>query len=153
MENQINYAGHEETKSILGVGWGPFSLRDPLNPPCFCIQSSRSWNQCCKFYLLQYIFRLHQLSQSQTLVFFFPFKSQIGKLEEGLNPPSWNMLHFHGTYLGLVIKTGLVTGIISLTVSIFAIFTLNFVIFILNLIQWNCEINRKESQSEGLLLH
>lgn len=27
------------------------------------------------------------------------------------------MLHFHGSHLGLVIKTGLVTGIISLTVS------------------------------------
>jgi hypothetical protein len=38
-------------------------------------------------------------------------------LQEGLNPPSWNMLHFHGSYLGLVVKTGLVTGIISLTVS------------------------------------
>ncbi|CAI0431879.1 unnamed protein product [Linum tenue] len=42
----------------------------------------------------------------------------IGKLEEGLNPPSWNMLHFRGEYLGLVIKTGLVTGIISLTEGI-----------------------------------
>ncbi|KAK2965406.1 hypothetical protein RJ640_001483 [Escallonia rubra] len=44
--------------------------------------------------------------------------SVIGKLEEGLNPPSWNMLQFHGSYLGLVIKTGLVTGIISLTEGI-----------------------------------
>ncbi|KAL8471019.1 hypothetical protein ACS0TY_033552 [Phlomoides rotata] len=44
--------------------------------------------------------------------------SVIGKLPEGLNPPSWNMLHFHDTYLGLVIKTGLVTGIISLTEGI-----------------------------------
>ncbi|KAK6146779.1 hypothetical protein DH2020_020648 [Rehmannia glutinosa] len=42
----------------------------------------------------------------------------IGKLEQGLNPPSWNMLHFHGSYLGLVIKTGLVTAIISLTEGI-----------------------------------
>ncbi|KAK6122348.1 hypothetical protein DH2020_043968 [Rehmannia glutinosa] len=37
----------------------------------------------------------------------FAFKAQnhgitvIGKLQEGLNPPSWNMLHFHGSYLGL----------------------------------------------------
>ncbi|OAY25239.1 hypothetical protein MANES_17G078000v8 [Manihot esculenta] len=44
--------------------------------------------------------------------------SIIGKLQEGLNPPSWNMLHFHGSYLGLVVKTGLVTGIISLTEGI-----------------------------------
>ncbi|KAF2305515.1 hypothetical protein GH714_006132 [Hevea brasiliensis] len=54
----------------------------------------------------------------------FAFKAQhhgisiIGKLEEGLNPPSWNMLHFHGSHLGLVMKTGLVTGIISLTEGI-----------------------------------
>ncbi|KAK4762885.1 hypothetical protein SAY86_008653 [Trapa natans] len=44
--------------------------------------------------------------------------SVIGKLQEGLNPPSWSMLHFHGSYLGLVIKTGLITGIISLTEGI-----------------------------------
>ncbi|KAL2235100.1 UNVERIFIED_CONTAM: putative sulfate transporter 3.3 [Sesamum indicum] len=54
----------------------------------------------------------------------FAFKAQnhgisvIGKLQEGLNPPSWNMLHFHGSYLGLVMKTGLITGIISLTEGI-----------------------------------
>ncbi|GMN38765.1 hypothetical protein TIFTF001_007997 [Ficus carica] len=44
--------------------------------------------------------------------------SVIGKLQEGLNPPSWNMLLFHGAHLGLVIKTGFVTGIISLTEGI-----------------------------------
>ncbi|KAE8698997.1 putative sulfate transporter 3.4 [Hibiscus syriacus] len=54
----------------------------------------------------------------------FAFKAQhngisiIGKLQEGLNPPSWNMLQFHGSHLGLSIKTGLVTGIISLTEGI-----------------------------------
>ncbi|XP_031389086.1 probable sulfate transporter 3.3 [Punica granatum] len=54
----------------------------------------------------------------------FAFKAQhhgisiIGKLQEGLNPPSWDMLHFHGSYLGLVMKTGLITGIISLTEGI-----------------------------------
>ena len=41
---------------------------------------------------------------------------QIGKLPQGLNPPSWNMLRFQHSHLPLVIKTGLVTGIISLTV-------------------------------------
>lgn len=44
--------------------------------------------------------------------------SVIGKLQEGLNPPSWHMLHFHGSHLGLVMKTGLVTGILSLTEGI-----------------------------------
>ncbi|KAJ8769267.1 hypothetical protein K2173_002195 [Erythroxylum novogranatense] len=54
----------------------------------------------------------------------FAFKGQrhgisiIGKLQEGLNPPSWNMLRFHGTHLGLVIKTGFVTAILSLTEGI-----------------------------------
>ncbi|KAI3410269.1 STAS domain-containing protein [Psidium guajava] len=54
----------------------------------------------------------------------FAFKAQrhgisvIGKLQEGLNPPSWHMLRFHGSHLGLVIKTGLTTGIVSLTEGI-----------------------------------
>lgn len=54
----------------------------------------------------------------------FAFKAQhhgisiIGKLEEGLNPPSLNLLYFHGAHLGLVLKTGLITGILSLTEGI-----------------------------------
>lgn len=54
----------------------------------------------------------------------FAFKAQnhgisvIGKLQEGLNPPSWNMLLLHGGHLPLVIKTGLITGILSLTEGI-----------------------------------
>ncbi|KAD4983083.1 hypothetical protein E3N88_19754 [Mikania micrantha] len=64
------------------------------------------------------------LSVVVSTLFVFVFKAQhhgisvIGKLEEGLNPPSWNMLHFHGHHIGLVIKTGLITGIISLTEGI-----------------------------------
>ncbi|KAF5741694.1 sulfate transporter 3.4-like [Tripterygium wilfordii] len=44
--------------------------------------------------------------------------SVIGNLPKGLNPPSSNMLYFNGQYLGLAIKTGLVTGILSLTEGI-----------------------------------
>lgn len=44
--------------------------------------------------------------------------SIIGHLKKGLNPPSLNMLRFNGSYLGLAIKTGLVTGLISLTEGI-----------------------------------
>lgn len=39
-----------------------------------------------------------------------PIWKFIGRIE----PLSWNMLHFHGSNLRLVIKIGLVTGIISL---------------------------------------
>ncbi|XP_051135801.1 probable sulfate transporter 3.4 [Andrographis paniculata] len=42
----------------------------------------------------------------------------IGHLAKGLNPPSANMLHFNGPYLGLTIKTGIITGILSLTEGI-----------------------------------
>ncbi|KAJ0440770.1 putative SLC26A/SulP transporter, STAS domain, sulfate anion transporter, STAS domain superfamily [Helianthus annuus] len=42
----------------------------------------------------------------------------IGHLEKGLNPPSSNMLYFHGEYLGVAIKTGIITGILSLTEGI-----------------------------------
>ncbi|XP_004506859.1 probable sulfate transporter 3.4 [Cicer arietinum] len=42
----------------------------------------------------------------------------IGELPKGLNPPSSNMLYFNGPYLALAIKTGLVTGVLSLTEGI-----------------------------------
>lgn len=42
---------------------------------------------------------------------------QIGHLPKGLNPPSSNMLYFQGAYLGVALKTGIVTGILALTVS------------------------------------
>ncbi|XP_076947301.1 putative sulfate transporter 3.3 [Bidens hawaiensis] len=64
------------------------------------------------------------LSVVLSTIFVFVTKAQhhgisvIGKLDQGLNPPSWNMLHFHGSHIGLVLKTGLVTGIISLTEGI-----------------------------------
>ncbi|KAF7098406.1 hypothetical protein CFC21_100151 [Triticum aestivum] len=41
--------------------------------------------------------------------------STIGHLKCGLNHPSWDKLLFDPKYLGLTVKTGLVTGIISLT--------------------------------------
>ncbi|KFK38950.1 hypothetical protein AALP_AA3G181100 [Arabis alpina] len=44
--------------------------------------------------------------------------SYIGHLPKGLNPPSSNMLYFSGTHLALAIKTGLITGILSLTEGI-----------------------------------
>ncbi|XP_028756123.1 probable sulfate transporter 3.4 [Neltuma alba] len=42
----------------------------------------------------------------------------IGHLPKGLNPPSTNMLYFSGPHLALAIKTGIVTGILSLTEGI-----------------------------------
>ncbi|CAL9123423.1 unnamed protein product [Musa acuminata var. zebrina] len=39
----------------------------------------------------------------------------IGHLQEGVNPPSVNMLDFGGPYLSLAIKTGIITGILALT--------------------------------------
>nr|CAD1817166.1 unnamed protein product [Ananas comosus var. bracteatus] len=56
---------------------------------------------------------------STLLVFLFKAQNHgisiIGKLKCGLNHPSWDKLLFDATYLGVVMKTGLVTGIISLT--------------------------------------
>jgi hypothetical protein len=43
-------------------------------------------------------------------------KTQIGILPRGVNPPSANMLTFSGSYVALAIKTGIMTGILSLTV-------------------------------------
>ncbi|KAK1376026.1 putative sulfate transporter 3.4 [Heracleum sosnowskyi] len=47
-----------------------------------------------------------------------PMVKTIGHLPKGLNPPSSNMLYFQGSYLGLALKTGIVTGILSLTEGI-----------------------------------
>ncbi|KAJ3683617.1 hypothetical protein LUZ60_013844 [Juncus effusus] len=44
--------------------------------------------------------------------------SVIGHLPKGVNPPSANMLYFSGSFLGLAIKTGIITGILSLTEGI-----------------------------------
>ncbi|CAN1317409.1 Probable sulfate transporter 3.4 [Linum perenne] len=44
--------------------------------------------------------------------------SVIGHLPKGLNPPSVNMLYFSASYLGLAIKTGIITGVLSLTEGI-----------------------------------
>ncbi|XP_006652928.3 probable sulfate transporter 3.3 [Oryza brachyantha] len=56
---------------------------------------------------------------STLLVFLFKAQkhgiSIIGQLKCGLNRPSWDKLLFDPAYLGLTVKTGLVTGIISLT--------------------------------------
>ncbi|KAF3950578.1 hypothetical protein CMV_023692 [Castanea mollissima] len=42
----------------------------------------------------------------------------IGHLPKGLNPPSLNMLYLSGPHLAVAIKTGIVTGILSLTEGI-----------------------------------
>ncbi|XP_028122152.1 probable sulfate transporter 3.4 isoform X2 [Camellia sinensis] len=46
--------------------------------------------------------------------------SQIGSLPVGINRPTVSMLYFKGPHLGLGIKTGIVTGILSLTEGIAA---------------------------------
>ncbi|KAJ6840215.1 putative sulfate transporter 3.4 [Iris pallida] len=57
-------------------------------------------------------------------IFCLAFKAQnhgiktIGHLEKGVNPPSANLLYFRGEYLGLAVKTGIVTGILALTEGI-----------------------------------
>ncbi|XP_019701465.1 probable sulfate transporter 3.3 isoform X2 [Elaeis guineensis] len=56
---------------------------------------------------------------STLLVFLFKAQNHgisiIGQLKSGLNRLSWDKLLFDSTYLGTIMKTGLVTGIISLT--------------------------------------
>ncbi|KAL7618161.1 hypothetical protein Lser_V15G01335 [Lactuca serriola] len=42
----------------------------------------------------------------------------IGQLKKGLNPSSLDMLYFHGEFLAVAVKTGAVTGLLSLTEGI-----------------------------------
>ncbi|KAJ0264204.1 sulfate transporter 3.4 [Hirschfeldia incana] len=59
---------------------------------------------------------------STLIVFLIRNKTQaisfIGHLPKGLNPPSANMLYFSAAHLALAIKTGIITGILSLTEGI-----------------------------------
>ncbi|XP_047316954.1 probable sulfate transporter 3.4 [Impatiens glandulifera] len=59
---------------------------------------------------------------STVIVFLLRHKAHgiaiIGHLPRGLNPPSSNMLNFHGHYLLVALNTGIVTGILSLTEGI-----------------------------------
>ncbi|KAF8086560.1 hypothetical protein N665_0620s0001 [Sinapis alba] len=59
---------------------------------------------------------------STLLVYLIRHKTQaisfIGHLPKGLNPPSANMLYFSAAHLALAIKTGIITGILSLTEGI-----------------------------------
>lgn len=79
----------------------------------------------CFFNLLHLNFVSRRPSFSSSfllLVFAFQAKRHgitvIGKLQDRLNRPSSNMLHFHRSHLGLVIETGLVIRIVSLTEGI-----------------------------------
>ncbi|KAL8232390.1 hypothetical protein R6Q57_002168 [Mikania cordata] len=47
-----------------------------------------------------------------------PNIATIGQLDKGLNPPSSNMLYFHEEFLAVAVKTGIVTGLLSLTEGI-----------------------------------
>lgn len=125
------HAEHEKAKAILGLSWSPSCVCHPLHRNCFRIQSQSPWHQCGKFLgptpcLVSLLplktlssMSIHYASFLETLIFglLLYFIWQIGDLQKGLNPPSWNMLIFSGTHLGLVIKTGIITGIIALTVS------------------------------------
>ncbi|KAH9800526.1 putative sulfate transporter 3.4 [Citrus sinensis] len=59
---------------------------------------------------------------SSLLIFLLKSKlkhvSIIGHLPKGVNPTSENKLYFHGPHLQLAIKTGIITGILSLTEGI-----------------------------------
>lgn len=72
-----------------------------------------------KFFWISACAPLASVIISTLLVFLFKAQdhgiSIIGQLKCGLNRPSWDKLLFDPTYLGLTMKTGLVTGIISLT--------------------------------------
>ncbi|PWA56752.1 SLC26A/SulP transporter [Artemisia annua] len=47
-----------------------------------------------------------------------PNMATIGQLHKGLNPPSSNTLYFRGEFLAVAVKTGAVTGLLSLTEGI-----------------------------------
>ncbi|XP_038710089.1 probable sulfate transporter 3.4 isoform X2 [Tripterygium wilfordii] len=75
-----------------------------------------------KLFWISVVAPLTSVILSTILVYVFRSKfhdiSQIGRLQKGVNPSSANMLFFNGPQLSLAIKTGIVTGILSLTEGI-----------------------------------
>ncbi|KAI3670485.1 hypothetical protein L1987_87820 [Smallanthus sonchifolius] len=71
-----------------------------------------------KLFLVSAIAPLLSVILSTFLVAIFitklPNVATIGQLDKGLNPPSSNRLYFHGKFLVVAIKTGVVTGLLSL---------------------------------------
>lgn len=53
---------------------------------------------------------------------------QIGELKKGLNPGSLTDLVFKAPYMTTAIKTGLVTGIIAMAVSLYLSILFSFII-------------------------
>ncbi|WJZ97994.1 hypothetical protein VitviT2T_016553 [Vitis vinifera] len=96
---------------VLGFGFLIFLLTARLTslkrPKLFWISAAAPLTSVILSTLLVYLLKseLHGVSV-------------IGELPDGLNPPSANILYFHGPHLGLAIKAGIVTGILSLTFSL-----------------------------------
>ncbi|CBI28093.3 unnamed protein product, partial [Vitis vinifera] len=96
---------------VLGFGFLIFLLTARLTslkrPKLFWISAAAPLTSVILSTLLVYLLKseLHGVSV-------------IGELPDGLNPPSANILYFHGPHLGLAIKAGIVTGILSLTEGI-----------------------------------
>ncbi|EFH59229.1 SULTR3_4 [Arabidopsis lyrata subsp. lyrata] len=96
---------------VMGVGFLSILLTtrhiSMRKPKLFWISAASPLASVIISTLLVYLIR----SKTQAISF-------IGHLPKGLNPPSLNMLYFSGAHLALAIKTGIITGILSLTEGI-----------------------------------
>ncbi|CAN6179410.1 unnamed protein product [Urochloa humidicola] len=75
------------------------------NPKLFWISAGAPLASVIISTILSFIWKSHSISV-------------IGILPKGVNPPSANLLTFSGSYVALTIKTGIMTGILSLTEGI-----------------------------------
>ncbi|TVT97521.1 hypothetical protein EJB05_57225 [Eragrostis curvula] len=75
------------------------------NPKLFWVSAGAPLASVIISTILSFIWKSHSISV-------------IGMLPKGVNPPSANLLTFSGSYVALTIKTGIMTGILSLTEGI-----------------------------------
>ncbi|XP_062233630.1 probable sulfate transporter 3.4 [Phragmites australis] len=75
------------------------------NPKLFWVSAGAPLASVIISTILSFIWKSHSISI-------------IGMLPRGVNPPSANMLTFSGSYVALTVKTGIMTGILSLTEGI-----------------------------------
>ncbi|KAK3028316.1 hypothetical protein RJ639_037778 [Escallonia herrerae] len=110
----------QQLKGLLGIVH--FTSKMQLVPVLSSVLRRKDESMKPKFFWISAAAPLASVILSTLLVTLLKSKLHkiptIGHLPKGLNPPSSNMLYFHGSYLVVAIKTGIVTGILSLTEGI-----------------------------------
>ncbi|KAJ4718165.1 sulfate transporter 3 1 [Melia azedarach] len=110
----------QQLKGLLGIVHFTSKMQFvPVMSSVFSQRDEWSWQTVVMgFGFLVFLLTSRHISMRKPKLFWAHGISIIGHLPKGLNPPSSNMLYFSGPFLAVAIKTGIITGILSLTEGI-----------------------------------